>query len=239
MATSRNLLLDLNVLDWISIQDSLLASGWARVPGLIRPSACRSLTKLYNQNLHFRSRINMSRYNFGQGEYSYFADPLPDIVTYLRVHLYAHLVPTANRMMEMMKQSVRYPSTLSAFRHTCRCAGQTQPTPLLLRYGPGGFNCLHRDIYGPTLFPLQAMIMLSRPGYDFEGGEFLLVENRPRQQARGTALNPGQGDLIIFPVSDRPVQSKCGIQRASMRHGVSPVTSGQRWVLGIIFHDAK
>ena len=180
----------------------------------------------------------MARYNFGQGEYSYFAEPLPEVVAHLRRHLYPFLVPIANHMMEVMNQPQRYPPTLVAFRKQCRLQGQTQPTPLLLRYEAGGFNCLHRDLYGPTLFPLQAMIMLSQPGEDFQGGEFLLVENRPRQQARGIALNPDQGDLIIFPVADRPVQGKRGILRASMRHGVSPVTWGQRWVLGIIFHDA-
>lgn len=181
----------------------------------------------------------MARYNFGQGAYSYFANPLPPVVAHLRTHLYTYLVSIANHMMEMMNRPQRYPAALVPFRKECERQGQTQPTPLLLRYDEGGFNCLHRDIYGPTLFPLQAMVMLNQQGKEFEGGEFLLVENRPRQQARGTVLIPDQGDLIIFPVSDRPVQGKRGMLRASMRHGVSPITSGQRWVLGIIFHDAQ
>jgi len=181
----------------------------------------------------------MARYGFGQGAYSYFADPLPPMVAHLRTHLYTHLAPIANHMMAAMNQSQRYPATHESFRKECWGQGQARPTPLLLRYEAGGFNCLHRDLYGPTLFPLQAMVMLSQRGKDFEGGEFLLVENRPRQQARGIVLNPDQGDVILFPVSDRPVQGKRGILRASMRHGVSPITSGQRWALGIIFHDAS
>lgn len=181
----------------------------------------------------------MARYNFGQGEYSYFAYPLPTLVSHLRTHLYTHLAPIANRMMDRLNRPQRYPSTLTAFQKECRRQGQTQPTPLLLRYHSGDFNCLHRDIYGPTLFPLQAMVMLSRKGQEFEGGEFVLVENRPRQQSRATVLNPGLGDLIIFPVFERPAAGNRGIMRTNMRHGVSPITTGHRCVLGIIFHDAQ
>ncbi len=181
----------------------------------------------------------MARYNFGQGEYSYFAYPLPALVSQLRTHLYTHLAPIANRMMDRLNRAQRYPATLAAFQKECRRQGQTQPTPLLLRYHRGDFNCLHRDLYGPTLFPLQAMVMLSRKGQEFEGGEFVLVENRPRQQARVVAFNPDLGDLIIFPVHERPVQGKRAYIRASMRHGVSPVKTGQRYVLGVIFHEAK
>ncbi len=239
MAITQKTLPDLHGLDWASIFHSLLTNGWAHVPDLIKPQECRSLIKLYGQDRYFRSRIDMAHYNFGQGAYSYFADPLPSLVAHLRTHLYTHLAPIANHMMKMMNQPQRYPATHSAFRRECERQGQTKPTPLLLRYEAGGFNCLHRDLYGPTLFPVQAMVMLSQQGKDFEGGEFLLVENRPRQQARGTVLKPDQGDLLIFPVADRPVQGKRGMLRASMRHGVSPITSGQRWGLGIIFHDAK
>ncbi len=239
MSAIRNACSDLDSLNWTSLQHSLLTRGYAHVPGLVMPSACRSLIKLYDQDRYFRSRIDMARYSFGQGAYSYFADPLPPVVAHLRTHLYTHLAPIANHMMERMNRPQRYPATHVAFRKECQQQGQTQPTPLLLRYEAGGFNCLHRDIYGPTLFPLQAMVMLSQQGKDFEGGEFLLVENRPRQQARGMALKPDFGDLMIFPVSDRPVQGKRGMLRASMRHGVSSVISGQRWALGIIFHDAK
>ena len=181
----------------------------------------------------------MARYNFGQGEYSYFAYPLPALVSHLRTHLYTHLAPIANQMMDKLNRPQRYPATLAAFHKECRGQGQTQPTPLLLRYHGGDFNCLHRDIYGPTLFPLQAMVMLSRKGQEFEGGEFVLVENRPRRQARVVAFNPGLGDLIIFPVHERPVQGKRGYVRASMRHGVSPLKTGRRYALGIIFHEAK
>ncbi len=181
----------------------------------------------------------MARYNLGRGEYSYFAYPLPALVSHLRTHLYTHLAPIANRMMDRLNRSPRYPSTLAAFQKECRLQGQTQPTPLLLRYDSGDFNCLHRDIYGPTLFPFQAMVMLSRKGQEFEGGEFVLVENRPRQQARVIAFNPDLGDLLIFPVHERPVRGKRGYVRASMRHGVSPLKTGRRYVLGVIFHEAK
>ena len=181
----------------------------------------------------------MARYSFGQGEYSYFAYPLPPLVAHLRTHLYTHLAPIANRMMDLLNRPHWYPSTLAAFQKECLRQGQTQPTPLLLRYHRGDFNCLHRDIYGPTLFPLQAMIMLSAPGKEFQGGEFVLVENRPRQQARVVVFNPDPGDLLIFPVHERPIQGKRGYVRALMRHGVSPLKTGQRYVLGIIFHEAK
>ncbi len=230
---------NLRTLDWASIEDSILTSGYAHVPRLVHPSACRALRTLYDQDRYFRSRIVMARYQFGQGEYSYFAAPLPALVSHLRARLYARLAPMANDMMARMNRSQRYPATLAAFRKDCHRQGQTQPTPLLLRYHAGDFNCLHRDIYGPTHFPLQAMVMLSAPGKECEGGDFVLVENRPRQQARVTVLHPALGDLIVFPVYERPVQGKRGVLRASLRHGVSPLTAGRRYVLGIIFHDAK
>lgn len=237
MPTNR--LPNLHALDWASIERSILTNGHAHVPRMLQASACRSLRTLYDHDRYFRSRIVMARYRFGQGEYSYFAYPLPTLVSHLRTHLYAHLAPIANRMMERMNRSPRYPSTLTAFRRECHRQGQTQPTPLLLRYHRGDYNCLHRDLYGSTFFPLQAMVMLSRKGQEFEGGEFVLVENRPRQQARVTAFTPDVGDLIIFPVHERPIPGKRGYLRASMRHGVSPLKTGQRYALGIIFHDAK
>ena len=230
---------DLQTLDWIAVEHSILTKGYAHVPQIVQSSACRSLRSLYDHDRYFRSRIVMARYNFGQGEYSYFAYPLPALVSHLRTHLYTHLAPIANGMMDRMNRPQRYPSTLAAFHKECRRQGQSQPTPLLLRYHGGDFNCLHRDVYGPTLFPLQAMVMLSRNRQEFEGGEFVLVENRPRQQARVTAFNPDLGDIIIFPVHERPVEGKRGYIRASMRHGVSPVRTGQRDVLGVIFHEAK
>ena len=234
-----NRLPKLHTLDWVSITDSLLTNGYAHVPRVVQSSACQALRELYDQDRRFRSRIVMARYQFGQGEYSYFTYPLPALVSHLRTSLYARLAPIANHMMEQMNRSQRYPSTLGAFRNACHRQGQSQPTPLLLRYHAGDFNCLHRDIYGPTFFPLQAMVMLNAPGKDFEGGDFVLVENRPRRQASVTVFNPALGDLIIFPVYERPVQGKRGYLRASMRHGVSPLKTGERYVLGIIFHDAK
>ncbi len=181
----------------------------------------------------------MESFNFGLGEYAYFAEPLPKVVQHLRTQLYAYLAPIANRMMRELRLKHVYPPTLNQFRKRCQAVGQTKPTPLMLYYEADGFNCLHRDLYGPTVFPLQAMVMLSQKNEEFEGGEFILVENRPRQQSRATVLTPNLGDLIIFPVSDRPVPGKRGMLRASMRHGVSRIKKGQRWALGIIFHDAK
>ncbi len=233
-----NRLSNFHTLDWAAIADSLLTSGYAHVPRVLPASACRALRALYNHDRYFRSRIVMARYQFGQGEYSYFAYPLPAAVAQLRTRLYARLAPVANRMMAMMNRPQRYPATLAAFRNACHRRGQTRPTPLLFRYNAGDFNCLHRDIYGPTWFPLQVMVMLNSPGKDFDGGDFVLVENRPRRQAKATVCRPALGDLIIFPVYERPVQGTRGVLRAAMRHGVSPLTAGQRHVLGIIFHDA-
>ena len=230
---------NLQSLNWPAIEDSLTSRGYAHVPHLVQPKTCRTLTKIYDDDKAFRSRIVMERFNFGVGDYAYFSEPLPKLVSELRLGLYERLAPIANRMMEAMRLNHRYPKTLSEFRQVCRKAGQTKPTPLMLRYEVGGFNCLHRDIYGKTLFPLQAMVMLSQKGEDFEGGEFILVENRPRQQSRAVVLTPDLGDLIVFPVFERPVRGRRSILRASMRHGVSPITSGHRWALGIIFHDAK
>ena len=229
----------LHRLDWTTIEESLNGFGYVKIEQVVQAEACRQLTRLYEDDNVFRSRVVMERYNFGVGDYAYFSDPLPKIVADLRTTLYEPLVPLANRMMERMGLTHRYPQTLIQFRTRCRSVGQTKPTPLMLRYEAGGFNCLHRDLYGPTVFPLQAMVMLSQKGKDFEGGEFVLVENRPRQQSRVTVVTPNLGDLVIFPVCDRPVPGKRGVLKASMRHGVSRLHSGQRWALGIIFHDAK
>lgn len=229
----------LDSLDWKAIEHSLDSVGYAHLPGLVQERACQKLIQVYADDHAFRSRIVMERYNFGEGEYSYFAEPLPTLVSELRTQLYEHLAPLANRMMMALQAPHQYPGTLEQFRHECAKAGQTKPTPLMLRYEQGGFNCLHRDLYGETLFPLQTMVMLSQHREDFEGGEFVLVENRHRQQSRATVLIPNLGDLIIFPVSDRPVQGKRNMLRATVRHGVSRVKAGTRWTLGIIFHDAK
>lgn len=225
-------------LHWPDIEAAVGERGYARTPRLLSAAECRSLTALYGDDQRFRARIDMARHGFGLGDYAYFAEPLPEPVAALRRALYARLAPLANRMTEAMGGEVRYPKTLDAYRRRCHAAGQRRPTPLLLRYRAGGYNNLHRDLYGELLFPLQAAAMLSRPGADYEGGEFLLVENRPRRQARGEAIAAEQGELLIFPVYERPVAGKRGILKAAMRHGVSRLHKGERYALGIIFHDA-
>jgi hypothetical protein len=224
--------------DWAAIQDDLNERGVARVPGLLRSSECAELAHLYSQDEGFRSRIVMARYGFGRGEYRYFSYPLPDSVQSLRASLYPCLVPTANRWNEAMRLETRYPQEHAAFLQRCHAAGQRLPTPLLLRYGAGDYNCLHQDVYGEHLFPVQAAILLSEPGRDFEGGEFVMTEQRPRAQSRVEVLALRQGDLVLFAVRDRPVKGARGTFRVKHRHGVSRLLSGQRHTLGIIFHDA-
>lgn len=226
-------------LDGKAIEEQLRSYGYAHVSQVVKPEACHDLLRVYDDPKSFRKQVVMEQHHFGIGEYAYFSEPLPPLVDALRTQLYEQLVPIANRMMRAMRRNLAYPPTLNQFRNRCRGAGQTKPTPLMLRYERGGYNCLHRDLYGPTVFPLQAMVMLSQKHEEFEGGEFVLVENRPRQQSRATVLTPSLGDLIIFPVSDRPIQGKRGILRANTRHGVSRIHKGHRWALGIIFHDAK
>ena len=226
-------------IDWKTVEESLHAFGYAQISHVVPPTVCRDLIQMNNDDKSFRRRIVMEQYNFGIGDYAYFSEPLPKLVLTLRTQFYELLAPMANRMMQALRLKHAYPPTLNQFRKRCRAVGQNKPTPLMLHYEVGGFNCLHRDLYGPTVFPLQAMVMLSQKGEEFEGGEFVLVENRPRQQSRVTVLTPNLGDLIIFPVSDRPIPGKRGMLRASMRHGVSRIHKGQRWALGIIFHDAK
>lgn len=228
-----------HALDWNAIERSLWEHGYALSRRLLMPEECRALIRLYRQDERFRSRVDMARHRFGVGDYAYFAEPLPDAVAALRSALYAQLAPIANSMMEALRLNVRYPLTLTAYRRQCRAAGQRKPTPLLLHYTAGGFNCLHRDLYGRLRFPLQATLMLSRPGSDFAGGEFLLVENRPRQQSRGHSITLQQGDAVIFPVAERPVTGTRGVLRAGVRHGVSAIQAGERYTLGIIFHDAE
>tara|TARA_R110002096_G_scaffold392176_2_gene587088 strand:- start:619 stop:1323 length:705 start_codon:yes stop_codon:yes gene_type:complete len=225
-------------LDWAGIEAAIEAQGFALTPPLLTPADCAALIDLYSDDTAFRSRIVMARHAFGEGDYGYFADPLPPLVTELREAFYAHLAPIANRMAAAMRREASYPADLATYRKACAGAGQTKPTPLLLRYGLGGYNRLHRDLYGDLAFPIQATAMLSQPGEDFTGGQFLLVENRPRQQAIGTAVDIPQGAFILFPTNERPVQGSRSILRASMRHGVSRVLSGERYTLGVIFHDA-
>ena len=229
-------------LDWQAIERSLDADGFARLPALMAPDQCGELAALYTDDARFRSRIDMARFRFGVGEYKYFASPLPLIVRALREELYARLAPIANRWMAAGRhvgRPLQYPTTLDEFLKKCHAAGQTRPTPLLLTYSAGGYNCLHQDLYGDLAFPLQVVFALSRRDVDYSGGEFPLVEQRPRAQSRGHALAIEQGAGVIFATSQRPVAGSRGTYRVVMRHGVSTIRSGARMSLGIIFHDAK
>lgn len=228
----------IEALAWPEIGAKLDQSGCARAGTVLPPALCGELIALYKDDARFRKRIVMERHRFGRGDYAYFANPLPEIVAALRRALYPRLAPIANRWAELLRRREGYPAQLDEFLERCHRAGQTKPTPLLLHYEQGGFNCLHRDLYGAHAFPLQAMVMLSEPDVHFAGGEFLVVENRARQQSIGTALSPRQGELVVFAVNERPVPGKRGSARASLRHGVSVVESGERYTLGIIFHDA-
>jgi hypothetical protein len=225
-------------LDSAELYESLDAFGYAHTPPILTRVECESLAALYDDDERFRKRVVMARHRFGLGDYAYFAHPLPAIVRELRTHLYRQLAPLANRWAEQLREAQRFPNTLGSWLERCHEAGQTRPTPLLLRYGPDGYNCLHQDLYGELVFPLQATVFLSRPGRDYAGGAFLLVEQRPRSQSRGEALTPEQGELVIFPSAQRPVPSARGFTRHAMRHGVARVTRGQRYTLGLIFHDA-
>jgi hypothetical protein len=212
--------------------------GYAVLPGRLDPTTCRDLIALYDERDRFRSRVIMARHGYGQGEYKYLAYPLPPVVQNLRETLYPRLAPIANRWHEQMRLPAMFPDTLGAYLARCHAAGQQRPTPLILKYGPGDYNCLHQDLYGELVFPLQATVLLSRPGEDFAGGEFLLVEQRPRRQSKGEVVALRQGDAVIFPVIHRPVSGARGPYRVTMRHGVSRLHSGQRFTLGVIFHDA-
>ena len=225
-------------LDWPRIEADLDAQGYATTGPLLTADECRALAGLYPEDGPFRSRIVMARHGFGRGEYKYFAYPLPAEVAALRTAAYPYLAPIANRWAESMGQPVRYPETLEAFLARCHAAGQQRPTPLLLRYGAGDHNCLHQDLYGELAFPLQLALLLNEPGRDFAGGEFVLVEQRPRQQSRPEVVPLRQGEAVIFATSHRPTQGTRGPYRVTMRHGVSRVRAGSRHTLGIIFHDA-
>jgi hypothetical protein len=231
----------LAAIDWSGVDSSLDSQGFAHLPVVLDPAECGTLAGLYPQDARFRSRIDMSRFRFGVGEYKYFAAPLPPMVQSLREALYARLAPTANRWTVRLKPDTTgtYPPALQDFLARCHDAGQTRPTPLLLSYSAGGYNCLHQDIYGDLAFPLQAVFGLSREGTDYEGGEFLLVEQRPRAQSRGHAVRIEQGAGLIFATRERPAAGARGDYRVTMRHGVSAVTKGARMTLGLIFHDAK
>jgi len=228
----------LDRLDWDALAAALDADGFAVTPPLLRPAECGALAGLFADARRFRSTIDMARYRFGVGEYRYFAPPLPPLVAALRAQTYRRLVPVANRWMARLGVAERFPPELDAYLARCAAAGQRRPTPLLLRYRAGGYNCLHQDVYGALGFPLQLTCMLSRPGRDFTGGEFLLVEQRPRAQSRAEVVPLGQGEAVIFANRHRPVRGTRGDYRATVRHGVSRVREGERTTLGIIFHDA-
>jgi hypothetical protein len=225
-------------LDWAAIGRALAERGYAETEPVLTAAECDSLIALYDDGESFRSRIDMARHRFGEGEYKYFAAPLPPPVDALRVSLYPPLAAVANGWNAALGMDDRYPHTLDEFLARCRAAGQTKPTPLLLRYEAGGYNCLHQDIYGAVAFPLQVVVALSQPGVDYTGGEFLLVEQRPRAQSAGEVVLPARGALVIFTTRTRPVAGARGRYRVNVRHGVSRVRSGRRHTLGIIFHDA-
>jgi hypothetical protein len=229
----------LAVVDWQQIAEELDAHGSAVLSGMLSPDECESLAALYPTEAPFRSRIVMARHGFGRGEYKYFAYPLPELVGELRTSLYPPLAEIANRWSGALGGEARYPETHTAFLDRCHRAGQTRPTPLLLQYGKGDYNCLHQDLYGEHVFPLQVAFLLSAPNQDFTGGEFVLTEQRPRMQSRAEVVRLGQGDGVIFPVHHRPVRGTRGLYRVNMRHGVSRLRSGHRRTLGVIFHDAQ
>jgi hypothetical protein len=229
----------IDAIDWCSIATDLDTQGWAIIPKLLANGECDGIAGLYGQGGEtFRSHIVMARHGFGQGEYRYFAYPLPALIEDLRRELYPRLVPIANRWNARMGVDVRFPETHADYLDRCHAAGQRRPTPLLLQYGPGDYNCLHQDLYGEHVFPLQVATLLSEPGQDFEGGEFVLTEQRPRMQTRVSVVPLAKGDAVVFAVHSRPQKGSRGDYRVTLRHGVSKLRDGRRHTLGIIFHDA-
>jgi hypothetical protein len=226
-------------IDWQKTTSSLDEQGWAMLPKLLTPDQCRKIAELYEENEKFRSKVVMARHGFGRGEYKYFSYPLPNVVGQLRNSLYPPLAIIANRWNELMGLDGRYPSDHAEYLSHCHVAGQVRPTPLLLQYGPDDYNCLHQDLYGELVFPLQVAILLSKPGEDFEGGEFVLSEQRPRMQSRPSVVPLTQGDGVVFAVNQRPMKGVRGYYRTVLRHGVSRIRSGHRHTVGIIFHDAS
>jgi len=237
--TSGELLTRIEGLDWAAIGASLGDRGYATTPAILTPAECDDLIALYERREVFRNRVVMERFGYGAGEYKYFAAPLPPVIAALRVTLYERLAPIASEWMRAMRLGEGFPTTLAEFLEICRRAGQTKPTPLMLRYEAGGYNCMHQDLYGEVFFPIQVTFVLSRRGTDFSGGEFLLMEQRPRAQSRGEAVTLDRGEAIIFATRWRPVRGARGHYRVNVRHGVSRLHAGRRFSLGIIFHDAK
>ena len=221
------------------ITSALERQGFAYLPAILSAQQCDNIRRLYNEEKLFRSTINMERYRFGSGEYKYFSYPLPDLIQSMRSELYPLLAPAANDWMEKLKLDVRYPDDHAAFLAWCHDNGQRRPTPLILRYESGGYNTLHQDLYGDVYFPFQVVFMLTNPGKDFDGGDLVFVEQLPRAQSKAYVLNPARGDAVIFTTNFRPVKGARGFYRTKMKHGVSPITSGVRYTMGIIFHDAK
>lgn len=228
----------IDALDWRAVEENLDQYGNAMLSGLLTSQECAALAASYAHDDLYRSRVVMARHGFGRGEYKYFDYPLPDLVGTLRTSVYPHLVPLANRWNEIMRIDARYPAQHAAFIQRCQDAGQLRPTPLLLQYAQDDYNCLHQDLYGEHVFPLQIAILLSEPGRDFTGGEFVMTEQRPRMQSRVEVVPLGKGDAVVFAVHHRPVQGTRGSYRVNLRHGVSRLRSGKRHTLGVIFHDA-
>ena len=226
-------------IEWPEVEADLDAQGAAVIKGLLAPVDCHELSSLYQRDDIFRARVVMARHGFGRGEYRYFDYPLPPLIGVLRESLYAHLAPVANRWYDAMGMTARFPDRHSDFIDRCHAAGQEKPTPLLLQYGAGDYNCLHQDLYGEHVFPLQVAVLLEEPGRDFRGGEFVLVEQRPRMQTRAQVVDLRQGDAVVFAVHHRPVRGTRGFYRVNIRHGVSEMRAGHRHTLGIIFHDAN
>jgi len=226
-------------IDAAALEGDLDAQGWSVVRDLLTAAECDELASLYTQDAGFRSRVVMARHGFGKGEYRYFSYPLPPLVQGLRTALYPRLAPLANRWHERMGMSVRFPAEHAEFIARCAASGQARPTPLLLQYGAGDYNCLHQDLYGEHVFPLQLAVLLSEPATDFGGGEFVLTEQRPRMQTRAAVVPLTKGDAVVFAVNSRPVRGTRGDYRVKLRHGVSKITEGHRHTLGIIFHDAS
>jgi uncharacterized protein len=225
-------------IDWTRVSSGLDGQGNAVIENLISPAECNGLAALYQAEERFRSRLVMESHGFGRGEYKYFSYPLPDVIARLRTTIYPHLAPIANRWNEALHVDTRFPEEHEQFIGRCHAAGQRRPTPLLLQYRAGDYNCLHQDLYGEHVFPLQLTILLSEPGRDFSGGEFVMTEQRPRMQSRPEVVPLRQGHAVVFAVHHRPVRGKRGVYRVNLRHGVSRVHSGQRHTAGIIFHDA-
>jgi len=238
VASAKDVVQRVQAIDWERASRDLDAQGSARIERLLTPAECGALANLYPSDEVFRSRVVMARHGFGRGEYQYFSYPLPEIVAALRTAIYPRLAPIANRWNAAMGIAVRYPDQHAKFIARCHAAGQSRPTPLLLQYGADDYNCLHQDLYGEHVFPLQLTILLSEPERDFTGGEFVLTEQRPRMQSRPEVVLLRQGDAVLFAVHHRPVQGTRGVYRVNLRHGVSRVRSGHRHTVGVIFHDA-